>query len=458
MKSLKKSVLFKLMLPLLVICILTVTVNVYTTNRMQALRSSMEVVLRAEQNANPEVSQLMQKQIKQVSSILRNNGVISSIQLTMIIVTILVVLFAIARPIKKIKKQLVDIVTSIANEEGNLNTRLNTHLTDEIGELCEGMNLVLEKLQGVMRQINENSESLDMSARDINVVLEDSGVQIEHVHKQTSDISSEVELVSDGIHSIATSMEVLKNNTGETSSLSVKGYEYAVEMRQKAIHIEEIVNTFKENNDKITDELKGSLGRSLEEGKGVYTIQTLVEDIIAITEQTNLLALNASIEAARAGEAGRGFAVVADEIRTLSNNSRSVVDRIQEISNIVISSVNKLSDDSSKLLDYMTTDVIEAYTTFANTTNEYRKNADTIEQMMNGLDLSAKESMQMSNKISKELVSILDSVDVEENKLTELTKSVDSVVSNMEIIKGHGQSNLKISMALRQELNKFKQI
>jgi methyl-accepting chemotaxis protein len=59
-------------------------------------------------------------------------------------------------------------------------------------------------------------------------------------------------------------------------------------------------------------------------------VNSLLGDISAIADQTNLLALNAAIEAARAGDAGRGFAVVAGEVRSLSQNSNKLNDKIRE--------------------------------------------------------------------------------------------------------------------------------
>lgn len=74
-------------------------------------------------------------------------------------------------------------------------------------------------------------------------------------------------------------------------------------------------------------------------------------EVVSIASQTNLLALNASIEAARAGEAGRGFAVVAGEINHLATSSSETANRSNASQSKVMTSVNNIIADTTKLRD-----------------------------------------------------------------------------------------------------------
>jgi len=65
-----------------------------------------------------------------------------------------------------------------------------------------------------------------------------------------------------------------------------------------------------------------------------------------IADETKMLGLNAAIEAARAGDAGRGFGVVAEEIRKLSDQSKSTVPKITELTNNIKIKVEEASRKS----------------------------------------------------------------------------------------------------------------
>lgn len=90
----------------------------------------------------------------------------------------------------------------------------------------------------------------------------------------------------------------------------------------------------------------------------IKEIYKLSEDINAVSafinqiaEGTNLLGLNAAIEAARAGAAGLGFGVVAEEIRKLSNQSKSTVPKIKELTDKIKEKLNETSKKSTITLD-----------------------------------------------------------------------------------------------------------
>ncbi len=115
-------------------------------------------------------------------------------------------------------------------------------------------------------------------------------------------------------------------------------------------------------------------------------IQETMSAIAKIANSTNLLALNASIEAARAGEAGRGFSVVAGEIQNLSNNTKGLLDEIQN----VIDAVNEDTKETSAQVGISSEKIQE----------QSRVLADTVESIWQMIEL-VKESFESIRSIEK---------------------------------------------------------
>lgn len=94
-----------------------------------------------------------------------------------------------------------------------------------------------------------------------------------------------------------------------------------------------------ENEKKLNNDIKDILHYSEE----INEISNFIKEI---ANQTNLLGLNAAIEAARAGENGKGFGVVSQEIRKLSEQSKSTVPKINELTNQIKQKVGEAGKKS----------------------------------------------------------------------------------------------------------------
>ncbi len=452
----RKRIALKLMLPLIIIFVLTLMVNLTTTQTMQGVRAELETM--AEATADEATAKVLNSTVDEISATLSSNGMFSSMQLLMVIVTIVVAFVCVVKPLRKVTNQLNVLIEQLENNQGDLRNRIETKKVDEIGQMVAGVNLYMDKLQNIIKQIEMHSVALDNCSGDISMKVSDSTQNMNTVSKETAELRDEIKVFVDSVNEIISDMSALTADSSAMSQVATKGKDYSVEMKQRADRIRILADDSKTESQKITDMLRADLQESVMNSKSVDMIQSLTNEILTISNQTNLLALNASIEAARAGEAGRGFAVVADEIRELADSSRSTAGSIQEISDRVTVSVKNLADAAEKLLDYVSTKVSNDYDEFVMAAQEYAKDADNVEDMMNVIDEKASFCMKSTERMDDKLHSVSEEAVTENQNVAVLSEAIDSLAGNIGQIEAFTSVNDNVSDALKQEISKFKAI
>lgn len=453
----RKHITFKILVPLVVIFVLTITVNISTTRNMQNVRTTMENLAQGNMDA-AAAADLAVRTSNDISAALSANGLISSMQLLMVIVSIIVAYLCVTKPLQRITKQLNELIRQLESNEGDLNNRIETNKTDEIGSMVNGINLYMDKLQEIMKQIKIHAGSLDESSGNISAEVSASTNDTETAVEQTGELSVQIQSFVDSVDEIITHMETLNEDSRSMAAAATDGKNYSVEMKERANHVRVLADGSKEESEKITTMLRDDLQTSVEESRSVDAIQQLTGEILSIASQTNLLALNASIEAARAGEAGKGFAVVADEIRELADNSTNTANGIQEISNRVTASVKRLAEASEKLLEYVATNVSRDYDEFVAAAEEYLRDADKVEEVMNDFNEKAAFFLDATGAMDMKLKNVSEEAVCENQNVGVLTDTIHELKDNMTKIMKYTAMNDNVSDSLKKEISKFKAI
>ena len=341
-------------------------------------------------------------------------------------------------PIQLVTQGILDI----AKGEGDLTKRLKILSRDEIGDLCTGVNLFIEKLQAIIRDISTSSKTLDESAISCSSKSVQMMDQAETVKENSSDaqkvmndlndsmssLSNNTQTVSEKMTTMASSVEEMNASINEVS----KNCESEVRLTEKAN--QEIL---------LTQEAIKALDQSSKE------IHKIVEVIGEIADQTNLLSLNAMIESATAGEAGKGFAVVAAEVKELAKRSAMATQEIsgqiegmQQVTSKVVQSVQSFANaiaDIKKYASEIAVSMEEQSSILNSTSKDMLDTSSTTKQMANHVSQNA-EGVQKVLQIISELekmasVSSRDASDTNSKieNMAGLSKHLQQIVSQFRV-------------------------
>lgn len=372
--------------------------------------------------------EMEQAQGQMEQSAARVPGIISVASIALLVVVIVIMLglrLWVIGPVKKATKQVDELVEGIRCNKGDITKRIHVGSRDEVGRLAIAINDLVAQMQIIIRAITEGCGQMEEKQADIISNVEKVNATADHTMQNLGIMSEGMQLVTGAIDGVQQDTGVLDHTVENMLEVAQNGRNYAADIKEKAGKMKATAVESKQEATFVMKEIDTAMTESIANSRQIHKITELTEEILGIAGTTNLLALNASIEAARAGEAGRGFAVVAEEIRKLADSSRESANNIQEISNRVVESVEELSENATRLLEFMNTRVMKDYDALEDTGSNYHEAADHVDEMMN----------EFGQKID-ELLSVLQNVNTAN---TQMEATVGDSTEKLSVVEKNNQ-------------------
>lgn len=204
---------------------------------------------------------------------------------------------------------------------GNLTTELNLmgnmNEEDNLYQLGVNLNVMVESLHNMARQIREVSSAITASTSEIQAA-------------STQQVASAAEQDAAVTQTVATVEEVRTTvlQTAERAQAVAEASKQSIVISREG---QDAVTATIAGMERVRQQVENIAETILLLSERTQQIGEIIDTVNALADQSKLLALNASIEAARAGEEGRGFAVVAMEVRQLAEQSRAATARVGDI-------------------------------------------------------------------------------------------------------------------------------
>lgn len=339
--------------------------------------------------------------------------------------------------------------------EGNLSVRAGVKGNDEFAVFGGFINTFLDKIAGVIQNVQQISGEVKASGESLDSMAEQSRLTSEGISAAVGEIANGAVTQAGESETAAGQIEEMGRVFGQI----VENVEHLGQMAQEMHHISGESSRFMHElsltNEKTVSAFSQVAQQTHTTNESVQKIREATELITSIASQTNLLSLNASIEAARAGEAGRGFAVVASEIQKLAEQSSESA----EIINRIIAELSKEADLTVHIVDEVSGVMEMQKEKIAHTMDYFRTLEDGISQSGRETEQIKEETGVCSDARDKvgNVIDNLFSISEQNAASTqETTASMLELSETIERLAGAAGSLKEMAVKLERDLNFFR--
>ena len=321
--------------------------------------------------------------------------------------------------IREILKELKDI-----NSDGSKGDIEPIYLTsfDEIGDLAAITNQVVVQFSNIINKINDAVTQLS----------ESSGALLEDSHENAGATNDQAAAVAE----VVATMEDSNRLSRHMGELADEVKRHSVENLDKVGHGKQTLESYLTTMQKLKESNTRSIDFVFSLNENIKTIMDVSAIIKSIADQVKIIAFNAELEAAAAGDAGKNFEIVASEVRRLADNTVNAATEIREKINFIEKESSRLyeaSQETTELIDSGWTLSKETESSFqviqetsSLTSNSAASISENIQMQISGFEqilLTMKEISNRSQNVSNRIKTTADTA----TSLETLVKSLEDM-------------------------------